>query len=72
MYNRMPGFITSLSYTVPDESSWDIAEDKDGKQLPMVVEVAMSYTVINDYRPQLKGKAFSVNEWLTDANPQQK
>jgi hypothetical protein len=72
MYNRMPGFITSLSYTVPDESSWDIAEDKDGKQLPMVVEVAMSYTVINDTRPQLKGKAFSVNEWLTDANPQQK
>jgi hypothetical protein len=72
MYNRMPGFITSLSYTVPDESSWDIAEDKDGKQLPMVVEVAMSYTVINDTRPQLKGKAFIVNEWLTDANPQQK
>lgn len=73
MYNRVPGFISSLSYTVPDESSWDIAEDRKndsgGKQLPMVIEVAMSYTIISDYRPQLNGRAFSTDEWLTDALP---
>jgi hypothetical protein len=70
MYNRVPGFITSLSYTVPDESSWDIAEDRTsngtgGKQLPMVIEVAMSYTIINDTRPQLKGQVFGINNWLS-------
>lgn len=72
MYNRVPGFISSLSYTVPDESSWDIAEGNNGKQLPMIVEVAVSYTVVHDYRPQLKGKAFSIYEgnddWLTDSS----
>jgi hypothetical protein len=71
MYNRVPGFISSLSYTVPDESSWDIAEGNNGKQLPMIVEVGISYTVIHDYRPQLKGKAFSIydgtDNWLVDS-----
>lgn len=72
MYNRVPGFISALSYTVADESSWDIAE-VDGKQLPMVVEVAMSYTIVSDYRPQLNGRAFGIYEgnddWLSDATP---
>lgn len=64
MYSRVPGFISSLSYTVPDESSWDIAEQNNGKQLPMIVEVAVSYTIIGDARPQLRGKSYSMNDWL--------
>jgi hypothetical protein len=64
MYSRVPGFISSLSYTVPDESSWDIAEQKIGKQLPMIVEVAVSYTIVGDTRPQLRGTAYSMNDWL--------
>jgi hypothetical protein len=63
LFSRTPGFITSLNYTIPDDATWDIAEDKestapskdDAKQLPMVVEVALSATIVGDFRPQLMG-----------------
>ena len=84
LYYRCPGFITALSYTFPDEESWDIAADynvdtnADPKQLPMSVEVSVSYTIINDYRPQLSGRVYSLSpfgqsktnikgQWLADA-----
>ena len=83
LYYKCPGYITSLSYTFPDEGSWDIASDFDAstnpdpKQLPMSVEVSVSYTIINDFRPQLMGRVYSLSKygasataagnWLTDA-----
>lgn len=84
LYHRCPGFLTSLSYTFPDEGSWDIAADFDNsthaepKQLPMSVEVAVSYTIISDYRPQLMGRVYDLSpygrpdnaisgQWLPDA-----
>jgi len=83
LYFRCPGFLTALSYTFPDEGSWDIADDfdltnnADPKQLPMSVEVSVSYNIINDYRPQLMGRAYSLSpygistgingQWLADA-----
>ena len=84
LYYRCPGFMTALSYTFPDEESWDIAADynvdtnADPKQLPMSVEVSVSYTIINDYRPQLSGRVYSLSpfgqsktnikgQWLADA-----
>ena len=92
LYYKCPGYITSLSYTFPDEGSWDIAADFDAndnpdpKQLPMSVEVSMGYTIINDFRPQLMGRVYSLSNygsnaitagnWLSDAednikNPEQ-
>ena len=84
LYYKCPGYITSLSYTFPDEGSWDIAADFDPqdnpnpKQLPMSVEVSVGYTIINDFRPQLMGRVYSLSpkgtaqanvggQWLSDA-----
>jgi len=81
MFYRTPGFLTSLSYTIPDDATWDIAEEGPGqvsKQLPMMIEVSVSLTVIGDYRPQKMGRAYSLspngttsagpNNWLGDAD----
>lgn len=82
MFQSTPGFINSLSYSVVDETSWDIADDADtnstAKQLPTVIDVALTYTVISDYRPQLLGRAYGLSidgkdnsnadNWLQGAN----
>ena len=74
LFKNTPGFISSLTYTVPDDATWDIAEDAkdtpDAKQLPMIVDVAMSFTIVGDFRPQLKGRAYSLQgdrDWLKDS-----
>ena len=82
LFYQTPGFINSLSYTVPDEATWDIgqynSEDTDAKQLPTIVDVAVGFTLITDYRPQLKGRAYSLSpggisaagtngQWLADS-----
>jgi hypothetical protein len=81
LFHRTPGFLTSLSYTIPDDATWDIAEEgpnEVSKQLPMIIEVSVSLTVIGDYRPQKMGRAYSLspngttsagpNNWLGDAD----
>ena len=77
LFKNTPGFISSLTYTVPDDATWDIAEDakgskpnKDAKQLPMIVDVAMSFTIVGDFRPQMMGRAYSLQgegDWLKDS-----
>ena len=82
MFQRTPGFIETLSYTIPDDATWDIADDaqdnKDAKQLPMVVEASVTFKIIADYRPQMMGRVYSlspkgskdkslVGQWLSDA-----
>jgi len=71
LYHRCPGYLTSLSYTFPDEGSWDIASDFDlatnaePKQLPMSVEVSVGYSIVNDYRAQLMGRVYSLSPYGT-------
>jgi hypothetical protein len=73
LFKNTPGFISSLTYTIPDDTNWDIADDTDtpnAKQLPMVVDVAMSFTVVGDFRPQMMGRAYSLQgkrDWLKDS-----
>lgn len=82
MYYRMPGFMTSLTYTIPDEGSWDIANDfntgnQDPKELPMYIDVSVSYTIIGNVRPRMMGRVYSLSpndtlstvpgQWLQDA-----
>ena len=84
LFKNTPGFISSLSYTIPDETTWDIAEDAkvtvnanvNAKQLPMAMEVAMSFTIVGDFRPELMGRAYSLqgnkrrspSDWLADSS----
>jgi hypothetical protein len=66
LFQQTPGFLTSLSYTIPDDATWDIAEDvatnKVAKQLPMVVEISAAFTMVGDYRPQLGGRVYSLQD----------
>jgi hypothetical protein len=81
LFYQTPGFIESLSYSFPEDATWDIAADQDtnpdAKQLPMVVDVSIGFTVVGDYRPQLYGRVYSLSsggesqngstQWLSDA-----
>ena len=78
LFKNTPGFLNSLSYTIPDEATWDVdANNRSGeaKQLPNIVEVSVGFTVIGDFRPQVKGRAYSLfaentggqNDWLWDS-----
>jgi hypothetical protein len=84
LFQQTPGFIESLTYTIPDETTWDIAEDsndnKEAKQLPISMDISMTFKIIGDYRPQLKGRVYSLSpfggstqpgNWLSDAEPTQ-
>ena len=83
LFQQTPGFIESLTYTIPDEATWDIAEDStnlNAKQLPISMDVSMTFKIIGDYRPQLKGRVYSLSpygsskqpgNWLNDAEPTQ-
>ena len=75
----LPGFISSLNYTIRDDSPWDIALYKDldddfGKnerELPHMIDVSVTYTPIHDFLPK-KGTndVFYVlkkdDDWITD------
>ena len=78
LFKNTPGFLNSLSYTIPDEATWDVDADNrtgEAKQLPNIVEVSVGYTVIADFRPQVKGRVYSLfaetttgtNDWLWDS-----
>ena len=56
----VPGFITSLTYTIPEDSSWEIAlndpengDDKGLLETPKLFEVNVSFTPIHDFVPQV-------------------
>ena len=53
------GFISSLTYTIPSNSNWEISINDDGgsdqsvKELPFMIKVTgMSFTPIQDFLPQ--------------------
>ena len=56
----VPGFITSLTYTIPEEASWEIAinspelgEDKGLMETPKYFDVDVAFTPIHDFTPRL-------------------
>lgn len=78
LFKNTPGFLNQLSYTIPDDATWDVAADNragEGKQLPNIIEVNVGFTIIADFRPQVKGRAYSLfagatndeNDWLWDS-----
>ena len=78
----LPGFISSLTYTIRDETPWDIAlyEDQDSKfgrnerELPHMIDVSVSYKPIHDFLPKkgtndvfyMLGRG---DEWITELPP---
>tara|TARA_R110001592_G_scaffold211644_1_gene463605 strand:+ start:2428 stop:4548 length:2121 start_codon:yes stop_codon:yes gene_type:complete len=56
---EQPGFITSLTYDIPESSPWEIAIDAEGgsdgsvKELPHIIKVSgFSFTPIHTFLPQ--------------------
>ena len=56
----VPGFITNLTYTIPEEASWEIAlnspelgEDEGLMETPKYFEVDVAFTPIHDFTPRL-------------------
>lgn len=49
------GIITSLDYTIPKESSWEliIGEGKGLDELPFMIDVSMNFTPIHNFRPEV-------------------
>ena len=65
---EQPGFITSLSYDIPQESTWEIGLNEEGKsdnsvkELPHMIQVQMSFTPIHNFLPQKPNVANNPNE----------
>ena len=56
---EQPGFITSLTYDIPEESPWEIGINTNGKsdsrvkELPHIIKVSgFSFTPIHNFRPE--------------------
>ena len=54
---EVPGVISSLTYTIPDDTTWEIAIDNEGnsdpsvKELPHRIEVSLAFTPVEDFLP---------------------
>lgn len=80
-FYRIPGFITSLTYTVPEEASWELAfnEPEGGAETNMLetprhFEVSVSFTPIHNFAPQLMDGTreyalFTPDSTYTQRNP---
>ena len=62
MYNKLPGYLNSLSFTVNDQSTWEI---DDGYQLPKVVDIECEFTHIGSHILASQGKHFDL-PWLRE------
>ena len=60
MFKNTPGFLSTLTLTVEDGSTWEI--DK-GLQLPKHITCGCSFTYIGNHLPSTVGKHFELN-WL--------
>ena len=66
---EQPGFITSLTYDIPQETPWEIAinaaggQDTSVKELPHMIKVSsLTFTPIQNFLPQKPNNARNPNE----------
>ena len=66
---EQPGFITSLTYDIPQEAPWEIAINAEGggdgsvKELPHMIKVSsLQFTPIHNFLPQKPNVANNPNE----------
>ena len=64
---ELPGFISSVNLEVPQESPWEIAINEEGepdntvKEMPHICNVAMNFTPIHTFRPELQDNTYNEN-----------
>jgi len=63
MYKDTPGFLSQLSLTVQDGTTWEI----DDWKLPKYIQANCSFTYIGKYLPNQVGKHYEL-PWLSDDN----
>ncbi len=68
---EVPGVLTSLTYTIPDDTTWEIAIDTDGKsdpsvkELPHRIEVSLAFTPVQDFLPSRQKLIYDGNGVLS-------
>jgi len=64
LFQNTPGFLESLSITIPDEATWELGpySNEDMYQLPMMVEVSVGFKVIGDWRPRKLDRVYSLSK----------
>ena len=74
---EVPGVLTSITYTIPDDTTWEIAIDERGgedvsvKELPHRIEVSLAFTPVEDFLPSLQKLGYDPNTGeLTSVGPQ--
>ena len=64
---ELPGFIDSVNLEVPEASPWEIAINEEGepdntvKEMPHICNVAMNFTPIHTFRPELQDNTYNEN-----------
>lgn len=54
---EVPGVLTTLTYTIPDDTTWEIGIDAEGKidpsvkELPHRIEVSLAFTPVENFLP---------------------
>jgi hypothetical protein len=62
LYNNKLAFIESLTYTLSDETPWDIDMDGNLGELPMGVDIAIGFKILDGTRPQLNAGIYDWSE----------
>tara|TARA_B100001094_G_scaffold329779_1_gene393316 strand:- start:4760 stop:6625 length:1866 start_codon:yes stop_codon:yes gene_type:complete len=66
--HEVPGVLTSLTYTIPDDTTWEIGIDTEGnsdpsvKELPHRIEVSLAFTPIEDFLPSRQTLSYEDGE----------
>ena len=69
LYNGKLAFIESLTYTMSDETPWDINIDGQLGEVPMGVDISIGFKILDGVRPQLNQNIW---DWGKIALPQPK
>lgn len=68
--NELPGFISSLTLDIPQESPWEIAIDSTGSndktvsEMPHICNVNMEFTPIHKFKPELQDNTFATGSLI--------
>ena len=63
MYRRTPGFLSSVTMTVQDGSTWEFEE---GMKLPHYVQISCEFTHIPKRKPEVNGSHFALDWTYTE------
>jgi len=64
MYNNTPGYLSNVTLTIQDGTTWEYEENL---KLPHYIQVAVEFVYIGKYLPNAKGKHFEL-KWLNDTD----